>query len=375
MTPKERYFATLLFGQPDKVPFAPGGPRESTLKRWHAEGLPVDREWFAELVREAGIVGFEDTPHGGIDVTTRMMPMFDEKVLSHENGHYIVQDWMGAITEISDEFDYTYIRSARDFVTRKWHRFPVQEEADWAAMKLRYNLDTPGRFGEDFAERCRRERDGGAVIGLTFNGPFWQMREWCGFEGLCLMMIEQPGFVEEMARFWNDWMFAILGRLVEAGAAPDRILVNEDMAYKAHPMISPAMTRRFIQPSYVRWISELRRAGTRIFEVDSDGCVDLLIPIWIESGFNVASPMEVAAHTDLPALRAEHGHQMAFNGGVDKRCIAAGGQSIVKELARLAPVIHGGGFLPGCDHGVPHDISWRNYIEYGKLLAELTGWL
>ena len=55
-----------------------------------------------------------------------MIPTFEEKVLEHKDGHYIVQDWMGAITEISDEFDYTYIRSAKDFVTRKWHRFPVQ---------------------------------------------------------------------------------------------------------------------------------------------------------------------------------------------------------------------------------------------------------
>jgi len=365
---------TLLFGQPDKIPFSPGGPRESTLRRWHRDGLAADRDWFAELVREVGIVDFEATPHAGLDVTTSMMPMFEEKVLSHENGHYIVQDWMGAITEISDEFDYTYIRSARDFVTRQWHRFPVQDEADWQAMKTRYNLDTPGRFGADFAARCRRDRED-AVVHLTFNGPFWQMREWCGFEGLCMMMIENPEFVEDMARFWSDWMFGVIGRLVEAGGVPDRIRVNEDMAYKAHPMISPAMTRRFIQPAYGRWISELRRAGTRIFEVDSDGCVDLLIPIWIESGFNVVTPMEVAAHTDLPALRATYGRQIAFDGGVDKRCIAAGGQAIKNEIARLAPVAKDGGYQPGCDHGAPHDISWQHFIEYSKLLAELDGWL
>ncbi len=53
------------------------------------------------------------------------------KMLEHRDGHYIVQDWMGAITEISDEYDYTYIRSPKDFVTRKWHRFPVQNRADW----------------------------------------------------------------------------------------------------------------------------------------------------------------------------------------------------------------------------------------------------
>ncbi|OQA30800.1 MAG: Adenylate cyclase 1 [Betaproteobacteria bacterium ADurb.Bin341] len=49
-----------------------------------------------------------------------MIPTFEEKVLEHKNGHYIVQDWMGAVTEISDKYDYTYIRNAIDFVTRRW---------------------------------------------------------------------------------------------------------------------------------------------------------------------------------------------------------------------------------------------------------------
>ena len=39
MTPRERYLETLLFGTPDKVPFAPGGPREKSRARWQKEGF------------------------------------------------------------------------------------------------------------------------------------------------------------------------------------------------------------------------------------------------------------------------------------------------------------------------------------------------
>jgi hypothetical protein len=31
--------------------------------------------------------------------------------------------------------------------------------------------------------------------------------------------------------------------------------------------------------------------------------------------------------------------------------------------------------LPTCDHGVPPDVSWPNFIEYTRRLAQLTGWL
>ena len=66
---------------------------------------------------------------------------------------------------------------------------------------------------------------------------------------------------------------------------------------------------------------------------------------------------------------------MAYRGGFDKRAIAKGPEAIDKELARIKPVIDDGGFIPGCDHGIPHDISWQNFLYYTKRLAQATGWL
>ena len=42
MNERKRYFETLTFGNPDRIPFSPGGGRESTFDRWHQEGLPAD---------------------------------------------------------------------------------------------------------------------------------------------------------------------------------------------------------------------------------------------------------------------------------------------------------------------------------------------
>ena len=67
---------------------------------------------------------------------------------------------------------------------------------------------------------------------------------------------------------------------------------------------------------------------------------------------------------------------MAYHGGVDKRAIAAGGQAMTDEVMRVVPpLFEEGGYIPGCDHGVPPDISWPNFVEYTRLLAQLTGWL
>jgi uroporphyrinogen decarboxylase len=90
---------------------------------------------------------------------------------------------------------------------------------------------------------------------------------------------------------------------------------------------------------------------------------------------NYCDPIEVAAGNDLNEYKKRFGTKMAYRGGVDKRCMAKGGQVIRKELKRLEPVVMDGGYVPSCDHGVPSDISWPNFIEYTRLLAKMTGWL
>jgi len=364
----------LAFGEPDKIPFSPGGPRESTLARWHRDGLPEGVSWFAHLLEILGIEAEKTKPPVGLGVDFRMIPQFEEKVIEHRGGHYVVQDWKGNICEISDKFDVTYLRHAKDFCTRRWIRCPVENRDDWASMKQRYALDSPGRFPADFDDRCQRAADRDYVLAVSFNGPFWQMREWCGFEGLCMMMIEQPELVDEMAGFWTDFVSAALERIL-ARVVPDAVHISEDMAYKEKAMISPAMTRRFCMPSWVRWSRKVSDAGCPLIDVDSDGFIGELIPLWIESGVNVCDPIEVAAGNDINAFRRQFGRSMAYRGGVDKRAIAKGGRVIREELKRLEPVVKDGGFIPSCDHGVPADISWPNFVDYARLLAQMTGWL
>ncbi|MBN2584182.1 MAG: hypothetical protein JXL80_14060 [Planctomycetes bacterium] len=374
MNSRERFLETLLFGRPDRVPFAPGHPRESTLRAWRGQGLDGSRPWMTCLYDALGIALPPAQPAVSLGVSLVMMPQFEEKVLERRGNHLIVQDWKGNVCEISDEYDVTYLREAKDFVTRRWLRCPVETPEDLAQMKQRYHVDTPGRFPDDFADRCRRLKDRDYVLTVAFSGPFWQMREWCGFEGLCFAMIERPEFVDEMAAFWTGFVAAVLERIFDR-VAPDMIHISEDMAYKGHSMISPEMVRRFCSPAYDRWAGQARAAGVPLVDVDSDGCIDELIPLWIDSGVNVCDPIEVAAGNDINIFRARHGRRMAYRGGVDKRAMAKGGRAIQRELARIEPVVRDGGYIPSCDHGVPSDVSWPAYVDYSRQLARMTGWL
>jgi len=371
----ERFRETMLFGKPDRVPLDPGGPRESTLAAWHRQGLPEDVDWHTYLWQLLGIPDKPTQPHTGLGVSFKMLPTFEEKVLEHRDGHYIVQDWMGAIVEISDQYDYTYLREAKDFVTRKWHRFPVQSRQDWEdKLKWRYDARHPERFPLDFEERCRALRDHQHVLRLDIPGPFWQLREWCGFERLCLLMVEEPDWAQDMIDFWTGFVLRTLAPIL-ARVELDHVQVSEDMAYKMHSMISPAMTRRFLLPTWKKWTAALKAGGCAVVTIDSDGYIAELLPLWIEAGFDGTWPVEVAAGNDIVAFRHKYGKQMAYGGGIDKRALAAGGEVMRAEVMRVAPLIQEGGYIPGCDHGVPPDVAWPNFIEYTRLLAQLTGWL
>jgi hypothetical protein len=374
MNGRELFVETLTFGAPERIPFTPGWGRESTTARWHREGLPEGRGQYEYLCEVLGIEMPAAKPTAHIEFDQRLIPQFEETVLEHKDGHYVVQDWKGNICEIADTFDVTYLREAKDFVTRRWVKCPVETREDWEQLKPRYALDAPGRFGEEFEEQCRRARDREQPLEINFSGPFWQLREWCGFEGLCMLMIDDPEFVDEMATFWKEFVAGILERIL-AHVTPDSIHLSEDMAYKAKSMISMDMARRFCMPCWHEWGQLAKEAGTPIYAIDSDGFIGELIPLWIEAGVNACDPIEVAAHCDIVAFREAFGHRMAYRGGVDKRCIARGGQAIRDELKRLEPVVRDGGYIPSCDHGVPHDVSWDAFVDYGRLLAQLTGWL
>jgi hypothetical protein len=376
MDARTRFRETIKYGKPDHIPFEPGGPRESTLSAWHNQGLPAEGDWFDHLIVTLGLPAAVKKSQPSLEVVFHILPVFEERVLDHRDGHYVVQDWMGAVTEISDRYDATYIRSAKDFVTRKWHSFPVESRADWREkIAWRYNADDPARFPFDFAARCAAPAGGETIRYINFNGPFWQMREWLGFERLCTLFADDPAWVGEMIEFWTAYAGGMLKRIL-AHTDLDHVMVNEDMAYKLHSMISPRMTRQFLAPAWCKWIELIRSACPQVVvSIDSDGYIGELLPIFIEAGFDATWPVEVAAGNDLNAFRRRFGREIAYSGGVDKRALAAGGPVMRAELQRLRPAVEGGGYIPGCDHGVPPDISWPDFIDYTRLLARMTGWL
>jgi len=71
---------------------------------------------------------------------------------------------------------------------------------------------------------------------------------------------------------------------------------------------------------------------------------------------------------DVLKVRAEYGRDLRMWYGVDKRALVKGPKTIDAELARVAPLVKEGGYIPGTDHSIPPDVSFANYCYYMEKL-------
>jgi uroporphyrinogen decarboxylase len=137
------------------------------------------------------------------------------------------------------------------------------------------------------------------------------------------------------------------------------------------------MVREFLFPYYRQLISNIKsrqldKTRTLWFQVDTDGFSDPFIPLYMELRLDYLSPFEVAAGCDVVRTGKEY-PQLLMHGGIDKRILAKGKDAIDREVDRIMPVmVKRGGYIPTCDHGVPEEVSFENYLHYRKRMMEFA---
>ncbi len=360
MTARERFLETLLFGHPDRIPYSFASPREATMNAWYKQGLPRE----VTLANFGRFVGMDAGE--GLPVNLGPLPAFEPVVIEETARHKIWIDELGA-----KRIDHKVLPTP-GFVTRSWLEFPVKNRQDWAEMRKRYSPDTPGRYAEDWRERLPRWKNRDFVLALTVPSLFWRVRDWVGFEGLCRLLYDDSFLVHDMMEHVADFTIAAMEEMLSE-VQIDFVYFNEDMAYKTASMISPAMVKEFMWPRYRKLVRFFREKGVSILMMDSDGYIGELIPLWLEAGINVITPVEIAANNDPVEYRKRYGKALGICGGIDKRELRFDKERVKKEVMSKVPwLVEQGGYIPQVDHGVPPDIPLRNYLYMCDLIKEIA---
>ena len=369
MTDRERFLNVLEFKAVDRVPNYELGFWPQTIKRWFREDLPED-VLYLPAYDSLGEPYFGIDRRESLPIKVGPIPGFEIETIEESERYLIFRSRSGIVRKALKEGTVDGRRLSMD----QYIDFPVKNRQDFKKMKRHYNPQSPIRYPRWWEETVRVSKDRTYPLGLfrhSHLGFYGQLRDWVGTENLSYMFFDEPLLVHEMLDFVADFIIEVSKRALSS-VKTDFFLFFEDFAYKTGPLISPKIFKEFFMPRYKRVTEHFRKHGIHHLFLDSDGNLEVLIPLLIECGITSIVPLEQAAGMDPVKLRKEYGKDLTFGGGIDKRVLIKDKKAIEKELLGKVPrLLEQSGYFPYLDHTFPPDISYQNFLYYMELKQKL----
>ena len=298
-------------------------------------------------------------------------PVFEEKVLEDLGSYELVQDFAGR--------SVLYFKGRRNGFMPEYKDHPVKDMKTWEEKcRWRMDPDTPQRQADmdrylpEVVEKAKQ----GMFVGQSVVGGYMYLRSLMGPEDLLYKFYDDPELIHACMRQWFELADSVIARHQKA-VPIDELFIGEDICYNHGPLISPDMIREFLFPYYQQLLDNMRkrqldRNRPVNFQVDTDGYSVAVIDLYRTLGMTHMSPFEVASGCDVVRVGEQY-PDLRISGGVDKRILAADFDSIDRMVDRIFPVMQRrGGYMPTCDHGVPEEVSLKNYMHFRKRCLEFA---
>jgi len=363
MNTRERFVKSCRFESVDQVPFVEIGAWAQARDRWFEEGMPEDEDTNFNILTRADYFGLEHFDR--LPTNVLLCPPFEREIIEEDDHTETFRDAFGQVRKgLKDGRGKSGgTRASMDQILRS----AVETRADFDEIKKRFNPDDPARFPDNWAELLEEYKTRDYPLGLQQGGKFGlysMLRRFMGTENACTIFYDDPAFAEEMLDFFTDFFIAFTGKVLSQ-VQVDWYCIFEDFAFKTGPLVSPMIFKNFLLKRYRRINDHLRSCGIDIISIDSDGNIEVLLPMLIEAGYNYILPMEQAAGMDAVRIRKQYGKAFSMLGSIDKRELAKGKKEIERELLRQVPyLLETGGYIPTVDHTIPHDVSYENFLYY-----------
>ena len=341
-----------------------------SMDRWKDEGH-IPRDATSEYLDE--LFGFD--PHGKLMLGNlgwcepSFFPLFDEKVLVSSGDYEIVQDTAGR--------EVKCFTNRRSGFMPEYIGHPVTDMKSWEEKCLwRMDPNSPERTRdiEDTICEAKIAASEGKIIVVNVIGGYMYLRSIIGPVDVMYMLYDQPEVIHACMKAWFDLADSVIARY-QRQIVIDELYFGEDICYNHGLLISEDMVREFLFPYYSQLLGNMRarqRGKDRriIFHLDTDGNHESAIKLYREIGMSYIDPFEVASGCDVVRTGREY-PDLLMGGGIDKRILAESPDAIDREIRRIMPAMkRRGGYIPTCDHGVPEEVSFENYMHFRKRMLE-----
>ena len=340
-------------------------------------GYYVTDKWVAEgHIKDGGemwrIGGFEPSGMHSLGelgwCEASFVPCYETKVIEDRGDHELEQDFAGR--------HVLYFKNRRSGFMPEYVAHPVKDMETWERdVKWRMNPDTPERYAtlEARMQTAIQKAREGEVIVQNLVGGYMYLRSLIGPGDLLYKFYDEPELIHSCMQTWYELADAVIARHQQY-VTLDEVFLAEDICYKNGPLISPDMMREFLFPYYTKLIANIRerqidKTRKLNIQIDTDGNCYPVIDVYAEIGMNYMSPFEVASGCDVVEVAKKY-PDLLMRGGIDKRILAAGKDAIRAEVERIMPFMKArGGYIPTCDHGVPEEVEFEDYMYYRELMA------
>lgn len=367
MKHRERFHAIFQFEPVDRVPLYYFGTWPETKHRWVSEGLAGTIDYDADAGPQ--IPGMDpdwEYPmwncHGLVDCG--LIGDIKPQVIEETDDYLITKNTVGEISKITK-------RGTSINQTIQYALEPTRES--WERFKTYLNPNDLRRRPKNWEKRAAEIAQEDRVRAFFGGSLYGLLRNWMGIEQISMAMYDAPELLEEMTQYMCDFYIACLEPILQK-IKVDLVYIFEDCCGATGPLFSPQMLEQFYSPIYQRLTDFYKQNGVSYVMLDSDGKSDAFIPLWNQCGVDILFPVEVGIwNANAHDLRATHGQNLRFMGGVDKAVIAKGKDAVYGHLISLKDEVSKGGYLPIPDHRIPPECSLAAFKEYIDVFHEVFG--
>lgn len=371
MTHRENILAILRYQPYERMPIVSFGYWPETLQKWADEGHITQEEadGYAKFGDNSEAdrsvmkkLGFDFNWNSCIGARSSLLPSFEPVVLQENpDGSRIMRDGGGLIVKVMPGVVSIPAEIGTSLTDRE----------AWETLYLPKLQFAAERIPQQALAAMPAPEDREIPIGLHLGSLIGEMRNLLGVQELSYLYVDDEELYCEIVDTMCGLCYEGAKAMLESGAKFDYAHFWEDICYKNGPLVSPAVFDEVIGPWYKKICDLVHSYGIDIISVDCDGCIDMLIPTWLENGVNTMFPIEVGTwDANIAPWREKYGKELHGVGGMNKTVFAKDKAAVDAEVARLKELIKLGGYIPCPDHRIPPDAKFELVKYYCEKMAE-----